>query len=404
MTEVPAEGAHNTQGGKERPHRFPHQNISGAPEIMLWAAAAGRCEICNRSLTRHPHTQRRRKQGEKAHIIGQGQSEARTPRFDPTLSPLLAQDPSNIMLLCPTCHEEIDAEDEKWTVATLRAMKQAHEDRIARVTGGERRETRVALLTTPIPNGICAVTGETQYKYRDFTDEALHDAVLPRFFPDRERPAKIHVDLSLWAGDKVDWGAVRSAIGREYKLQIGSDRFKRLSIFGLGMIPGLIAFGREVADVGEVHIHNVRNGMPQAWSEHDVIGYDVLVSGLEQTQIGDDVVLCLSLTGPVESQQYAHLVNSEWPVYTLQNPDAFQRANWLEAENQLVRFTRRFEALLGHIQSRHGQQSRIHLFSAVPTPVALEIGRHHRPFHPKLSVYNCVNGKFHYAFDLGGPT
>ncbi|MBB5232970.1 SAVED domain-containing protein [Deinococcus budaensis] len=403
MTDVQEKAKPRKKKVEKKPHRFPHQNISGVPEIMLWAAAAGRCEICNESLTRHPHTQRRRKRGEKAHIVGQGQSEARTPRFDSTLSPKLAKDPSNIMLLCQTCHEAIDAEEEQWTVETLRAMKQAHEERIARVTGGERRQARVALFTTPIPHGVCAVTGAAQYKEWSFTDEALHDAVLPRFFPDRETPARVDVRVSAGEADRIDWAAVRQEIRREHVLRVKGDRFERLSVFGLGMIPALIAFGQEVGDMGEVYVHNVRNGMPQAWSEHDVVGYDVVVSGPVEAVPAEDVVVCLSLTGPVEPGQYGHLVQPEWPVYTLANPEGFQRPNWLEAENQLRRVTRRFAELLARIQMGHGQGARVHLLPAVPPPVALDLGRHYRPnHHPRVHVYNCVDRKFHFAFELGG--
>ncbi|MFB9991504.1 hypothetical protein ACFFLM_05915 [Deinococcus oregonensis] len=41
-------------------------------------------------------------------LLLMGSSEVRTPRFDPTLSAALAKDPSNIMLLCQTCHKEED--------------------------------------------------------------------------------------------------------------------------------------------------------------------------------------------------------------------------------------------------------------------------------------------------------
>lgn len=67
-----------------------------------------------------------------AHIIGDSEN---GPRGNER-SRELAQDPNNIILLCPECHRLIDHEGErKYTDEMLVAMKKEHEERIDLVTG-----------------------------------------------------------------------------------------------------------------------------------------------------------------------------------------------------------------------------------------------------------------------------
>src|SRR3982074_2587126 len=57
------------------------------------------------------------------------------PRGDPVLSPKLAHDPSNLMLVCDAHHRVFDREMvDEHPVDVLMAMKRRHEDRIGTVT------------------------------------------------------------------------------------------------------------------------------------------------------------------------------------------------------------------------------------------------------------------------------
>lgn len=100
----------------------------------LWFKAHGRCEICNKPLYRDGLTMQQVNLSEYAHIIADS---PKGPRGDETLSPLLAKDESNLILLCKDHHKLIDDAGgvAKYGVDLLRKYKRDHEERINIVTG-----------------------------------------------------------------------------------------------------------------------------------------------------------------------------------------------------------------------------------------------------------------------------
>lgn len=62
--------------------------------------------------------------GEMAHIEA---AESGGPRRNPSLKPQERNRYSNLLLLCPTHHTEIDKNPDKWTVQVLRKLKREHE-------------------------------------------------------------------------------------------------------------------------------------------------------------------------------------------------------------------------------------------------------------------------------------
>ena len=93
----------------------------------LWWKSAGRCEFngCNKPLDEHGITMDKCNLSNCAHIIANSPN---GPRGDNELSSQLADDPHNIMLMCPECHKYIDHEGkDKWSAELLFAMKAHHE-------------------------------------------------------------------------------------------------------------------------------------------------------------------------------------------------------------------------------------------------------------------------------------
>ena len=114
-------------------------NIPQKTQNALWANAAGRCEFrgCNKELIGDLVAGREDgKFGFIAHIVADRE---KGPRGDPFKSPLLKQDISNLMLLCPKHHKGIDTDwlDEH-PVELLIEMKAEHEDRIRIVTNMDK--------------------------------------------------------------------------------------------------------------------------------------------------------------------------------------------------------------------------------------------------------------------------
>src|SRR6056297_462181 len=87
------------------------RNLTEKTKRILWAKSAGRCQFqnCNELLIGHLVSGNLgANKGYVAHIIADS---VKGPRGDETLSPILANDESNVMLLCDACHREVDREN-----------------------------------------------------------------------------------------------------------------------------------------------------------------------------------------------------------------------------------------------------------------------------------------------------
>src|SRR5450432_1252955 len=89
----------------------------------LWRLAGSHCSYyhCDIELVKE---EKEGIPGEMAHIVADSYE---GPRGRSEIPLELRNDYSNLILLCPTHHEEIDHEEEKWTVEKLHQMKKEHE-------------------------------------------------------------------------------------------------------------------------------------------------------------------------------------------------------------------------------------------------------------------------------------
>lgn len=88
---------------------------------MLWARSGNRCAICKLELTPSGD---RETVGEMAHIVGK---RADGPRGGEGLPTEERDKYSNLILLCPTHHREIDKNEANWPSDKLRLVKTEHE-------------------------------------------------------------------------------------------------------------------------------------------------------------------------------------------------------------------------------------------------------------------------------------
>ena len=87
-----------------------HTSVPVTVRYALWGKAGGRCQYrgCNKPLWKDPLTQREFNNAYLAHIVADTPG---GPRGDQVLSPQLAAELSNVMLLCDSHHRLIDLED-----------------------------------------------------------------------------------------------------------------------------------------------------------------------------------------------------------------------------------------------------------------------------------------------------
>nr|WP_321353131.1 ABC-three component system protein [uncultured Methanoregula sp.] len=92
---------------------------------LLWGRARSLCSICRCRLDKEKESGEFFTIGINAHIKGENPTAA---RFDPNMSDKERQNYDNLILLCPTHHEEIDKHPEKFTVSSLQQIKKRHEE------------------------------------------------------------------------------------------------------------------------------------------------------------------------------------------------------------------------------------------------------------------------------------
>lgn len=353
---------------------------------LIASRAAGRCEYrgCNKLLTEDDLTKRPAKLSAFAHIVADRDS---GPRGDPVLSPKLAADIGNIMLLCLDCHRRIDVEDvEGHPVDLLTDMKARHEDRVRRLTEiDDGHRTLLVLMEANIGSrkGLVRV------------DDA-RGAVLP-MYPEDE----VHIDLARLRtsdGASGSWAvgvAEIDAAGPRVQDALVRGDAKHLSIFALAPIPLLMYLGRVLGDIAPGEAYQ-RRRRPPGWAWLPQSGREPFFEERSPATVTGslDVILVLSVSESVDME----LVGTAGPVgadlYEVAVPTP--QTDIIRAREQVADFRALVQRLLSRLRASHGMLAVVHVFPALPNSLAVEFGRALLPkADPRIEVYDLNS-------DLGG--
>src|SRR5258708_2987320 len=107
--------------------------VTPKTRAIVWARGAGRCHLCNKTLIGDLVSGNDDANfGLIAHIVAE---DPNGPRGEAVRSPKLANDPSNLMLMCYENHKLIDVDElVNYPEQRLLDLKAEHEDRIATLT------------------------------------------------------------------------------------------------------------------------------------------------------------------------------------------------------------------------------------------------------------------------------
>lgn len=361
--------------------------------LKLWARSGGRCEFkgCNEPLWRDDLTYTDLNRAHIAHIVADSPD---GPRGHKDLSPKLATDFDNLMLLCTVHHKLVDDYPEVYTVDLLRTYKKEHEDRIELVTSStESLRTHLLVFKGPI-NGQPPV----------ISFEEIKQAVVPRY---PAHAGAIEIDLTSYFMDDGEDGYFRfmqDQITRQVQHWVHSrvdlDKITHLSVFALASIPLLIHFGRELGyvvptDVYEYH----RETGSWSWEKPGTKNMDYRVHVSTIAEPSDRIVaINLSLSGVIhEDEIRAALGDTACRIYTMTMDNPVP--GFLYSKDQLDAFARKMRDLLAAVRRQHGPSCEVHLFPAVPASVAVRLGQLLLPkVDPPLHVYDKrKHGGFRYA-------
>ena len=186
---------------------------------QLLVRSGGRCALCYSELLTSEFTQQPVYLGERAHIVGRSTS-TKSPRGDYDLPIELRDDPENLLLLCRSCHGEIDTPPNisTLTVQRLREAKQQHESRIAQILSvPPGRDTAVLRMQGTIGNSNVALD-------RSVAASAVLAQGRCARFPLSHDAAGIEIDLrrvpSPHIGSREYYDTCRGLIDRVFDRQV----------------------------------------------------------------------------------------------------------------------------------------------------------------------------------------
>lgn len=333
----------------------------------LWAAAAGRCEYrgCNDELIGDLMAgKQHRIYGFVAHIVADA---ADGPRGDSIRSPLLAKKIENLMLMCAKHHKLIDVDGlADHPEELLLAMKAEHEERV-RIAASidQNRASHVIRFGADIGKSEALVS----------TAE-IFASMLPDHYPASFQTIDLEmIGCSYKDHEPAYWEVQQTNLQRKFadkvRGRIERQEIRHLSVFALGPQPLLIELGRQLGDITTARIHQ-RHREPQSWRwqpDQPAITFSVQTPD----RLGMQVELKLALSGAVVDERITTVLGEDvsiWSITTERPHNDILRRPEDQAE-----FRRYLRSTLDAIKARHGEDTIINVFPALPNSAAIDVGR-----------------------------
>jgi hypothetical protein len=337
---------------------------------ILWARSAGRCQYrgCNKSLigdlvAKHQTLNT----GYVAHNIAESPG---GPRGDAVLSPALADDVANLLLLCDAHHRLIDRDARaEHPQDILLAMKAEHEDRIEWATSIDNsRATRVLLFGARI--------GAHGYPV---SREMSRQALLSDFrFSDKSPIELTHSGSAFDDNEQEYWSAEPVNLRRQFNARVRQlledGEVGHLSLFALAPQPLLILLGHLMSDIPSVEVFQLHRE-PQDWRWRDGPATEFKI--VEVPRTGKQVALKLALSATVTDDRICRVLGPQASIWSITVEDP--NNNMMQARESLAAFKATARKVLDQIKAKHGEDATIHVFPVMPVSAAVEFGRIRMP-------------------------
>ena len=342
--------------------------ISAKTRAIVWGRSAGRCQFpgCNKHLIGDLVAGNDTlKTGYVAHIVA---ASPNGPRGDPERSPLLEDEPSNLMLLCDPHHKLIDSDEEvaNYPEERLIAIRKEADRRIERVTAvAEDRASHVLRYGAMIGRNESVVAMPK-----------CREAMVATHYPASLDP----IDLSMAGVRLVDSDPdyfplqvknLRRQFDSKVNGRLENQDIKHLSVFALAPIPLLIELGRLLSDITPTEVYQLHRE-PTGWQwarDKPVLQYQLSEPERRLTS----VALKIGVSAAICDSRIHSVLGSDVSIWAINidNP----HNDIMRRPEDLATFRRLFRSVLSSIKDHHGPNVSVCLFPAVPVSIAVEIGR-----------------------------
>jgi SMODS-associated and fused to various effectors sensor domain len=362
--------------------------IPQAIQRELWARAAGRCQFrgCNILLYKDDLTQQQSNLGVISHIVSFSPS---GPRGDLIRSKLLEKDIHNLMLTCSKHGKLIDdkALEEAYPEELLVTFKREHETRVRRATEGtEDAQTHVLLLQIPI---------DGQDVYINPAD--AHRAIQPKY-PAEESP--VVIDLSgtkLPAEGEGFFTLMAQSITQQIQAilarRAGASRINSLSVFALAPIPLLIHTGHCLGDIQCLELYQ-RHRDQQNWrwkEDEEAQAFYEIIKPEGDTDRERPIALVFSISGLMSLEHVARSLGCDPLIYEIRAREPSR--DFLRSRKRLELFSYEVRNMLIALRDAHYWRKPVHVFAALPAPMAIEFGRNIKSLDTPFIIYEYQNSQ-----------
>lgn len=349
----------------------PSRHIPEKVAILLYAHAGGRCEFdgCNKYLLEHYPTETVGNFGEKAHVWGFSEG---GPRGKGAGRPIDVNNLANLMLLCKDCHKCVDDHPIKYSVEVLKKFKKDHEDRIYDLTGISKDRDTIPLVLKGLIGGRPA----------DVSLEEMQTAVAPNYLKQR---SMVEIDFctipdmpkqSYW---EIATEIIDQRISQLYNTTANPGCTVRVSVFALAPIPLLIYLGTQLSDKMDVDLYQ-RHRDTETWAwKGGRSNVEYFTQCLQTGSPQRPVSLLVNLSGKNNVDSLPTDLARNGTIYELTWETEVYSPLFLNTKEDLLNFTREYNETLATIRQAHPALDVLHLFPAVPSPIAITLGRSRLP-------------------------
>ncbi len=232
------------------------------------------------------------------------------------------------------------------------------------------------------------------------------DAAMKALRPEAALGPPIHVRPAVPAGmwkvaAEVQENIVKEALDRSRQL------LAKFAVFSLAPIPLAVHLGFLLSDRVEARLFQFdRDRASWSWRSTKATAPTVPVVGLLGATVAKavDVVVRVSVSARVTPAVTRKVVRGH-PVeidVAVKHPDVA----WLTSSSQVVQVVQAFRTVLANIRAHVPRCRRVHLFAAVPGPVAVALGQTINPrMNPPVRLYEYDHQrlpKYRHVLTLGG--
>lgn len=358
-------------------------------KFKLYVRSGGRCAMCNRYLI---DLRTGINLGEMAHIVGWTNKKG-SPRGLSSMPQEERNFETNLILLCPEHHKEID--DAKmltdYTVERLIETKKEHESRIHHLTNLSKDSDTVVLRML---GNIRGTAVEMSQKHA--LDVVFKEENRAAVFIDSFDKQSIEIDLTKLPEPEEGWDAYWSLgqkiIDRElnkFEEGIRSGSIRHLSVFAISRIPLLVYLGYKLGDKVPMSLYQKHRGEEETWGWIDKDeNIDFELSKIQEDN-SNNVILVLSIGGSVDIGKLPKPLVDQSNIYVIKPSSVIPNRNIFNSKKSYLNFVQKYHEFLSQLEIDHKGCDTIHTFPAIPLLAAIACGRGiMRNAHPSLLIYD----------------